>query len=105
MATMGEYSWECPKCGEILEGLGSASLNFLRHNHEYWEHERPAKLAEAAKQRNLEVRSYMPDVLVDGVAALDDAYFDGARLSTTDHGFLRAMKVCWSVPKRNLLRS
>jgi hypothetical protein len=102
---MDDFSWECPKCGELIEGVGMASLNFLKHNHEYWEHARPEREAEASKNHGLPRYDAMPGTLVDGIAALDDAFYDGARLSLIDHGFLRTMKVCWNPPTRKQLES
>ncbi len=91
---MSEFEWECPECGQHVYGQGPASLRWAQQNHAYWEHER--------KERNVAMpgagvvpKAFEPDVLVFGRAALDDAYFDGARLSAFDWGFLRAYGLNW----------
>lgn len=92
-----EYIWTCRTCGEQLRAAGPASLEHIKRMHEYWEHTRQSK--EYANGGYIDKPAPTPDsdyVLINGVAALDDAFYDGARLSARDRTFLSVMKVCWS---------
>ena len=111
-----EYSWACPKCHEILRAAGPATLNFIRTNHEYLHLRETKGFANGGYVGNPKpvslrcthglihgqcsyCRPPAPvDALVNGIAALDDAFFDGARLTDDDHKFLRSLKVCWNQP-------
>lgn len=96
-----DYTWTCPKCGVTLEGCGPASLSFIQSNHNYTEHTNRSRflIFFGKKTNGGYVRDNIaPGVLFRGIAALDDAFFDGARLTNDDHKFLRSLKVCWNQP-------
>ena len=88
-----DYTWTCPKCGVTLEGCGPASLSFIQSDHNYTEHtSRTTSFSNGGYVRD----NIAPGVLFRGIAALDDAFFDGARLTDADHKWLRSLKVCWN---------
>ena len=90
-----DYTWTCPKCGVTLEGCGPYSLAFIQGSHEYTEHtSRTTSFSNGGYVRD----SIAPGVLFRGTAVLDDAFFDGARLTDADHKWLRSLKVCWNQP-------
>jgi hypothetical protein len=89
------HYWDCPKCGERLEAAGPASLNWKQQQHEYWEHDRKERNVAMPGGGAIPKPSSVIDVLVGGRAALDDAYYDGARLSSFDWGFLKAAHLDW----------
>lgn len=91
--------WECPKCGDLLEGQGPASLRWAMKNHDYWEHERPERGLPGAQQalgggnpapaRSSPQQPAMPQ---------DVAFYDGARLSPYDRDLLCAYYIKWNPP-------
>jgi hypothetical protein len=98
-----EYVSTCTKCGYVMRAAGPSTLAFAKTQHEYWEHQRKSKefasggyIGKPAPPREERV-DY---VLIQGIAALDDAFFDGARLSKADHAFLNAGHVVWNQPLR-----
>ena len=92
---MSEFEWECPKCGQHVYGQGPASLRWAQQNHAYWEHERKAQNVAMPGGGAILRAPLVPDVLVGGLAALDDAYYDGARLTVFDLNFLKTRRVDW----------
>ena len=95
-----QYSWSCPKCGEKLKAIGPASLDFIKRNHEYWEHTRKEReFANGGYIGNpapVAACDFVPPILYSGRAIFDDAFWDGARLSRQDRSFLKLAKVEWT---------
>jgi hypothetical protein len=81
--------WTCPKCGQTVRFMGPTTRRRFIEDHNYWQHEKPERerLAEATRQSWLASRTV--------TTALDDAFYDGARLSGTDVTFLKSVAACW----------
>lgn len=95
--------WLCPRCGALIEGHGPASLEYSVTNHR-WRHERDDKLAAertAAAMPGYQGTSAQGSLYGQAVP-LDEAFYDGARLTPGDWSFMKAMRVCWNRPRLTL---
>jgi hypothetical protein len=88
-----EIEWTCPLCGENVRFIGPATRARFIEDHNYWKHEKPERDRRAYQQR-LEWQRSREAKPTD----LDDAFYDGARLTGTDLTFLKSVAACWNRP-------
>lgn len=82
----------CPECGKLFETYGPSTLSMMIGGHLYHDHDYPTRFYTAHTGP-----SGYPDVPPPDTTRVpfDLAFYDGARLTPFDHGFLRPARVKW----------
>ena len=90
----GYPAWCCPACGEKIEGVGPTTLSLAVSNHIHDRHER--RMFASGPSGGVSGSSGTPQALTGAVLPFDEAFYDGARLTSFDRGFLRPIKISWT---------
>jgi hypothetical protein len=86
----GTGEWRCPECGDTIRFVGPTTEKRFIDDHIYWRHRRPDRERYLEQQRVEWLRSR---VVAD---PLDEAFYDGARLTHPDMVFLSSIGIRWS---------
>lgn len=89
-----DLEWTCPICGDNVRFIGPATRARFIEDHNYWKHEKPERDSERENQRSV----WQAGRAASSAIPLDDAFYDGARLSGTDLTFLKSVAACWNRP-------
>lgn len=94
----GDSKWRCPACHEQLEAVGPASLALAVANHIHDRHERGQFRSQRYEDTGsgfMTTPAYTPP---SSAPLVDEAYFDGARLTPYDKTWLRLAGTAWIPP-------
>ena len=84
-----DAEWRCPECGDTVRFIGPATKKRFIDDHVYWKHRRPEQERRLEQQRFEWQRSR-------AVSEPDDAFYDGARLTSEDNAFLSSLAISWN---------
>lgn len=91
----GYPSWKCPLCFDVIEGVGPTTIRLGIAEHIRTRHEQ-GKITPQQEGFHWHGDPAKADILIP----LDDAFYNGARLTPFDKGFLRTLKLAWNPQKR-----
>jgi hypothetical protein len=100
----------CPECGRLFDAYGTATLYLRIGGHLYEEHDYPTRFWSPNSNHSpnrypapVQQRLNMPVAGSAAAVPFDEAFYDGARLTLYDRGFLRLLKIGWPVPPKKAL--